>query len=349
MTALVLTCKQKEGNVLKKVNKMCKLPTRSKTESVTVDVLNNCLLEMLEERSMCCKQITLDNYKYKTNLFLNFAEEVNTRSGQFELQDCINKYVAHLNNKYASKTSVYSNLRVLKVFFNWMYENNYIERPVKLSIKSIPTSKTPYTISELSVLLRKEKWNNYTEYRNWVIVNFLIGTGCRINTLVNMKVKDVDMENEVLYFTHTKNGIEQIVPLSITLKKVLKEWVKVLEEVLQVNSNCGNIKFEDVPLFPNVYGNKLNANSVTHAIASYNKKRGINKTSCHLFRHTFAYNYIANGGNVFKLQKLLGHSTLEMTKRYTNVDVEMLKSDWEEVNVLDELERKNKRERIKLR
>ena len=70
-------------------------------------------------------------------------------------------------------------------------------------------------------------------------------------------------------------------------------------------------------LFPNENGTQLTENGLRCSIANYNKKRGVQKTSIHLFRHTFAKKYLVDcGGNAFTLQRLLGHSTLDMTKHY---------------------------------
>ena len=70
-------------------------------------------------------------------------------------------------------------------------------------------------------------------------------------------------------------------------------------------------------LFPNESGAQLTENGLRCSIARYNKRRGVSKTSIHLFRHTFARKYLVDcGGNAFTLQRLLGHSTLDMTKHY---------------------------------
>lgn len=71
---------------------------------------------------------------------------------------------------------------------------------------------------------------------------------------------------------------------------------------------------------PNVYvfesraGVQLTDDATKNAISKYNRSRGVEKTSIHLFRHTFAKNYLLNGVDVFKLQKMLGHFTLDTKK-----------------------------------
>lgn len=69
--------------------------------------------------------------------------------------------------------------------------------------------------------------------------------------------------------------------------------------------------------------------------------RNVNKTSCHLFRHTFAKNWILAGGDIFRLQKILGHYDLEMTKEYLAMFGQDLQMDFEKFNPLDRL-KKNK-------
>ena len=70
-------------------------------------------------------------------------------------------------------------------------------------------------------------------------------------------------------------------------------------------------------LFCDEYGGMLSENALRLSIARYNQKRGVQKTSLHLFRHTFARKYLVDcGGDAFTLQRLLGHSTLKMTKHY---------------------------------
>lgn len=59
------------------------------------------------------------------------------------------------------------------------------------------------------------------------------------------------------------------------------------------------------------------------------------KTGVHLFRHTFAKKWIQNGGNIFSLQKILGHSSLEMVKEYVNMFGEDIRQDYDKYNPLD--------------
>ena len=81
-------------------------------------------------------------------------------------------------------------------------------------------------------------------------------------------------------------------------------------------------------LFCDEYGMMLTENALRLAIAHYNNHRGVEKTSIHLFRHTFARKYLVDcGGNAFTLQKLLGHTTLKMTKHYCTIyDADIAKS-----------------------
>jgi site-specific recombinase XerD len=59
------------------------------------------------------------------------------------------------------------------------------------------------------------------------------------------------------------------------------------------------------------------------------------KVSCHTFRHTFAKNYLLNGGDIFSLQKILGHADLETTKLYLNLNDGEMKMQHAKFNPLD--------------
>ena len=81
-------------------------------------------------------------------------------------------------------------------------------------------------------------------------------------------------------------------------------------------------------LFCTDTGSQLTENGLRQSIARYNARRGVQKTSIHLFRHTFARKYLIDcGGDAFTLQKLLGHSTLAMTKHYCAIyDADLTKN-----------------------
>ena len=132
-----------------------------------------------------------------------------------------------------------------------------------------------------------------------------------------------------------KNRKQQIIPLT-------KKMLNILTEYLQYRGG----KPDDF-LFSSVYQEKLSTNAVVKAVRRYNKSRGVNKTSSHLFRHTFAKLWIKNGGDVFRLQKILGHSSLDMVKKYVNLYSHDLKDNFENFNPINNFY--NKKDRLKLK
>ena len=149
-----------------------------------------------------------------------------------------------------------------------------------------------------------------------MIENLLINSGSRAGTIRNIQNRDVDMYNHVIYARHTKNKKMLLIPLCSKMISILTEYM-----------NIRGGKPDDY-LFPNEYGEMMTENALRCTIAKYNKRRGVQKTSIHLFRHTFAKMYLIDcGGNALMLQKLLGHSTLDMTKHYCAIfDAEMTRN-----------------------
>ena len=182
-------------------------------------------------------------------------------------------------------------------------------------------------ICRLKRLLKKPnvKECTFTEYKTWVFENYLLGTGNRISTALNIRIKDIHFSDGVIILRKTKNRKQQIIPMSKTLEGVLMEYLLYRD---------GS---EEDYLFCNEYGEQGDRRSYQQAVYRYNIKRNVNKTSCHLFRHTFAKNWILNGGDIFRLQKLLGHSSMDIVKNYVNMFSDDLQIGFDEFNPLDNL------------
>lgn len=266
--------------------------------------------------------------------------------------DCISKYlnvdmritelmksdtdemVCSMRNSSLSYNSVCSYVRVFRAFLHWAQKEGYTDVEMK-NMKSLETIKETYTDEELLKLLKKPKKNcSFCEFRNWVIVNFFVNSGCRAATLRNIQNKDVDLKNHQVVYRHTKTKNIQLVPLCDKMVTILREYM-----------NIRRGEASDF-LFCNEYGKMLTEGTLRLAIERYNNTRGVDKTSLHMFRHTFARKYLIDcGGDAFRLQKLLGHTTLDMTKHYCKIFDSDISENYNQFSPLENLSAN--KERIK--
>ena len=222
--------------------------------------------------------------------------------------------------------SIATYVRMLHTFFNWCNREELTDINIA-NIKEKETVKETYSDEELELLLKRpDKKANFSEYRNWVIVNFFMNCGCRASTVRNIQNRDVDLKARQIIFRHNKNGRIQVVPLCSRMVLILNDYMSVRKG-----------KPEDY-LFCTQYGDKLTEGALRTAIVRYNQSRGVEKTSIHLFRHSFAKKYLVDcGGDAFMLQRLLGHSTLNMTKHYCAIFDSDIAKNFDRLSPLEQL------------
>ena len=241
--------------------------------------------------------------------------------------------IISMRDAHLSPNSINSYTRTLKSFFSWCNEQGITRLNIPL-YKAEETVKETYSDAELLKLLQKPNIRkcNFAEYRNWVIINLLLNNGCRAATIRNILIRDLDLDNRVIYLRHTKNKRAQVIPLCDALCGILSEYLRI---------RGGE---DDDFLFPNESGSQLTENGLRCSIANYNNKRGVQKTSIHLFRHTFARKYLVDcGGNAFTLQRLLGHSTLDMTKHYCAIFDADIAKNYDRFSPLAQMQTKSTR------
>lgn len=229
------------------------------------------------------------------------------------------------DNHNCNEITVNSYLRGIRAFLYYCMEMNYMTT-FRIHIPKVDKKlKETYTDNELKVLFKKPnlKTCSFSEYKIWVFSNYLLGTGNRISTALNLKIEDIDFTNGLIQLNHTKNRTSQLIPLSQALASVLKEYLKYRRGTAKDYVFC------------NTYGNKGDIRTYQDMLAVYNRTRGVEKTSAHLYRHTFAKKWILNGGDIFRLQKILGHSDLAVVKEYVQMFGSDLCVDFEKFNPLD--------------
>ena len=267
---------------------------------------------------------TISTYKSHFQTLSNYFD---TSMNISELdRNVLEDVITSLRKKDLSPNTISSYCRTLRAFLSWARREELTTVFIP-PYKQVDTPKEVYTDDELRILLRRPSKNaNFCEFRNWVIENFALNCGARASTIRNIKNCDVDLKSKQVVFRHSKNGKLQVMPLCSLMVSILLEYTVIRE---------GD---PSDYLFCDQYGRQLSEGALKQAIANYNKSRGIQKTSLHLFRHTFAKKYLLDcHGNAFTLQKLLNHSTLEMTKHYCAIFNADITNDYDRISPLENL------------
>ena len=274
---------------------------------------------------------TIHSYRASFDKFKVFMGDNNT--GTTVEQAAIYKWIAIMKQDGIKHVSINHYLRDVRAFLYWCMEpdRGYISPSFKIELlKGQEETLKTYTEEEQEALIEKPRRNaSFAEWRTWAIVNWVLATGNRAATICNVQIQDINFARREITLSHTKNKKAQSIPLSSALETVLKEYIRVWRK----DANPTDY------LFCNVGEAQLTTNALRLSFAKYCSDRGVEKTSIHGLRHTFAREWIKNDGNTFKLQKMLGHSTLDMTRKYVNLFNEDIKEDFDSYNPLDNLKK----------
>jgi integrase/recombinase XerD len=166
------------------------------------------------------------------------------------------------------------------------------------------------------------KWKpkGFCPTRLHVLALLLADTGCRSGEALTLRWADVDFDNMLLKLCG-KGAKDRLVPFSFELRRHLYRWKQLNKWDL---------------VFPTWQGQHMGRRNELRGVKRLCKRLGIvaPARTIHAFRHTFAVNYLRRGGSVFHLQKVLGHSSLEMTRRYANLVTEDLQAVHERLSLL---------------
>ena len=278
--------------------------------------LKNCRVKNLSSK-------TISTYEQMCNYFIDwYGADESIRNIN---SDVIEDYIVYLQEQNNSQVYIATKMRQLRAFLYFCMERDYLSSFKVILPKVDEVIKEPYTTKELEILLKKPESGRWTEWRNWAMVNYFVATGNRLSTAVNVKISDLDFENNLIKLNVLKNRRQQYIPMSSGLKKVLQTYLSLWEH-----------EKKDF-LFPEYEGGQFTTQGAYWALKHYNLDRGVTKTSVHLYRHTYAKNYITAGGDCTYLQRLLGHSTLAMTNHYINLYATDLQRNYDKFNPLDNI------------
>ena len=204
--------------------------------------------------------------------------------------------------------------RAIRSFSTWAYEEGYLDENImrRLKLPKLP-KKLPEPLSEEEIerVLSATLEDTRERLRNFAIMMLFLDTGIRLDELVNLQLSKVDMVlGEMTIFG--KGAKERKVPVGFQAKKALLDYLSK-ERPEPINPQDEDFVFLNVDGYPLTHG------AVSKIFQRIKKLSGVDNFHPHACRHTFSVRYLVNGGDAFSLQKILGHTSLEMTRKYVNL------------------------------
>lgn len=218
--------------------------------------------------------------------------------------------------KPLSLATIQGYVRTLKVFFSWLAKENYLVInptsgiPIPRAPIKIVNTFSPEHIKRLSDLYPTA--NGYG-YRNLAIVMLLLDTGMRVSELVGIELDDINLSEGYIKIRQAKGNRERYVPVGSIVQKTLWKYIN--------NYRPQPLIERITRLFLSEQGLPLTRSGIQQMLRRSGKRAGITGARCspHTFRHTFAKYYLLRGGDIFSLQKILGHSSLSSVRTYLNL------------------------------
>ena len=209
----------------------------------------------------------------------------------------------------------------LSALWTWAVEEDLVDEHIIRKVKRMKPEKKsikPYSEDDIKNMLnainqtnvysrpgKRESFHRLPDAdRNRAIIYVLLDTGVRVSELINLHIQEADLRNRRIYVMG-KGSKERSIPFSPRTGQVIWRYLTSRKE-----ASAGDF------LFVTNVGRQLTRSRVLRILRTIGQRAGVLNVTCHRFRHTFAVNYLRNGGDAYSLQMMLGHSTMEMVKNY---------------------------------
>lgn len=217
-------------------------------------------------------------------------------------EEAIKEYIKECQNKKLTNNTINKRISLLKR----VYKFNKVEckfsdiRKLKEKFVTYGVINTD-NLEDILMLV-----NTTMKLRDKVVFYILLDTGCRLTELQNIKIANIDFDTRSIYLEHTKTNQVRTVFFTKKTKALLKRFCKnSSRKYLFINSKSGN---------------KLTPSGFEQIFKRFRQKHGIKKLSPHMLRHTFSTILYDNGADLIFISRVLGHSSVETTKRYIHQD-----------------------------
>ena len=280
-------------------------------------------------------------HEYETDMFRAYIKYITEEKKRYEGHTYLNPDNAQYGIGLKPAT-VNGRIRGLKSAFNWFLQEGYvIKNPMNnVKLQKDDIDKLPsFNKSQIKRLLSVCDQRSYVGFRDYVFQILLLDSGMRINEALSLRKQDLDVKTRIIELDAklNKNRRARTIPLS-------NETIKLLSELILEN----NIHFPQMDyIFLSVYGNHLRDTQANKRLKHCGVLSGVDqevKVSAHVYRHTFATNYILNGGDPYTLMRILGHSNISMVRRYiqmNNKDIKEAHAKYSPIKMLKGVKRKH--------
>lgn len=272
---------------------------------------------------------TLNDYHYYIPRFfegiaLENAETITQRVKEYFTQD-LSPASFNLRRSY------------IKSFFSYLVAQGAVtENPIDFPKRKDEGRARAIPKETLERLLELPDKSTFAGLRNYTLMLFSLDTGIRPGEALQLLPKDFNVRGREVAIPKevAKTKTSRTLPLSPVVCVAVQKLLSSRHPTWK----------DDVPVFCSQDGEYLQVRSWSHVLARYSKKLGIKVTPYDL-RHSFAILYLRNGGNVFALQRTMGHTDLNMTKRYLALDGDDLRNELEKSSPINSLIKPKKRVR----
>lgn len=251
----------------------------------------------------------------------------------------IRYFMIYLQENKISRRSIARKLAALKSFFKFLVRDEIIEQNPTLTIK-MPKfdKKLPeyLSVEEIEDLLRLPEHNTFEGIRDLALLELFYGTGIRLNELINIRLSDLLIEENLIRI-FGKGKKERVIPLGSFAKKILLHYLQIRPQYAE--KTVDNI-------FVLKSGKRMYPMAVQRIVQKYlSQVSNIEHKNPHALRHTYATHLLNAGASIRVVKDLLGHESLSTTQVYTHMSIDHLKHVYKQAHpgVSDEFNHKRRR------
>jgi len=259
---------------------------------------------------------TIYGYRKEVRKFIDYITSINISDVNLISTSTIRQYFYYSKeSRGLCQSSISKIIATVKSFFNYLEEEEIIVKNPTRKIR-VPKKicRIPYVMSkyEVDLIIRSVDFApprcRKNNVRDKLVLSLLYYTGIRKSELLNLNWTDINLSKNTLIVRNGKGGKDRLIPLH---KKITELLDKYLDERLPLKTDA---------LIIGEQGKRLCKGSFVYLLKMYLTLSGLKKKgyTAHSFRHSFATHLVEAGVDLFKVQKLLGHASLDTTKIYIN-------------------------------